>query len=119
VKRWLYRGSEQFLLSAWSSRFKRAGGSGSAPPREAKEEPPLENSAAPVDVSTWIKIQVLDDETGNPVEGVPLRLNIAGRSVETHTTDQRGRINVSGLQPGTFHIEGMDDEEAYEVVQVS
>ena len=90
-----------------------------AAPREEPEERPLESAPVPVDETTWIKIQVLDDETGNPVEGVPLRLQIAGRGIEEHTTDSRGRIDVSGLEPGTFHIESMDDEEAYEVVEVN
>jgi protocatechuate 3,4-dioxygenase beta subunit len=116
---WLYRGSERYLLTNWSAGFKRAAGSGTATPNEEEEAPGLDTPPPIESDTSWIKIQILDDESGNPIEGVRLRLNITERGVEEHTTDANGRINIDGLQPGTFNIEAMMDEEAYEVIQVS
>lgn len=120
MKRFLYRGEEVFFLMRWPDDFVRAGAMGSTDREDSGEDERGEAPPAPVDpASNWFKLQVLDDETGRPVAGVPLRLELPGRDPEDFTTNSDGKVEVSGLPEGTVDILEMDDEEAYEVVSVS
>jgi hypothetical protein len=119
MKRFLYRGEEVFHLLRWPDDFVRPGGMGGGD-REEDDDDPGAIAPPPIDeASNWFKIQVLDDETGNPVAGVPLMLKLPGREPEEFTTNSDGKVEVSDLPEGTVDILEMDDEEAYEVVSVA
>ena len=82
--------------------------------RPISDPPPVEAE------KQWIKIQVIDDETGNPVPGIPLELLLPGRPAKEYKSDaNNGRISISDLSAGTCDILKMKDDEAWEVVSAS
>jgi len=70
------------------------------------------------DLQATFTLRVVDDQTGEPVPGVKLKITLPDGAVETHTTDQDGVIVIDDIDPGTCGILKMIDDEAYEVVRV-
>ena len=93
------------------------------PTQPPAAEEPEEELAPPIavapEVANWIKFQVVDDETDQPVQGVKLKIKLPTGEVKEFTTDTQGMIEIKDLPPGTCDIEEMIDDEALEVVQVS
>ncbi len=120
MQRRLHRGLEVFELESPHESFKRSYGSTLVPVEADPEERPG-SDPLPVDPEKqWIKIQVIDDETGKPVSGIPLELLLPGRSAKEYKTDaNNGRISISDISAGTCDIVKMTDDEAWEVVSVS
>ena len=46
----------------------------------------------------------LDEETGQPIAGVEFEISAGGTAIGKYTTDQDGKITVSGLSAGTYTI---------------
>lgn len=86
--------------------------------RPAKRPVVFAEASRPVETHNWIKLQVIDDETGAPLPGVPVKIKLPSGEVGTPKTDWKGVIEVYELPPGTLDILEMLDEEAFEVVGV-
>lgn len=81
------------------------------PPPVVPEEPEVETH--------WIIFQVLDDDTGQPIEEVDLKLRLPGGRVQTFTTRPDGTVFVQGLDPGTVDVQQLIDDEVWEVVDLA
>ena len=67
-------------------------------------------------------IKVVDDETGNPVRGVALKIKLPDGQEATHTTDENGQVVIDDLdQPGdcevTCDIEGASNDDTADFVR--
>jgi hypothetical protein len=82
-------------------------------PREESEEP----AAAVATEKAWIKFRVVDDETGEPVAGVTLRIREPGGLERDYTTRADGGIEINEIDPGACDILEMTDPDALEVVR--
>lgn len=92
-----------------------------------REEKPTEERPRPRPVAftevrdteetrNWVKFRVVDDETGEPVQGVTLKLKLPSGEVGKPTTNRRGGIDLYDLTPGTVDIQEIIDSDALEVV---
>ncbi len=105
----------------------QAGGAAQPPPAVEEEEEEEEQAAGAVPVAatvpqtavSWIKFEIVDDETGQPVADVKLKLKLPNGSVKEYTTDANGIVHITDLPPGTCDIEQMLDADALEVVQIA
>jgi hypothetical protein len=93
-----------------------------AKPRE--EEPVVLESTGPppapaAETGSWIKLEVVDDATGEPVAGVTFTLKLPDGTSKDVTTNPGGIAELTGLTPGSFDIEKMADGEAWEVVAIA
>jgi hypothetical protein len=91
-------------------------------PREAGEEeddeaPP--SRLGPQEDLHWIAVRVVDDETDEPLSGVPLKIELPDGRVVTRKTGGDGAVHFSDLEDGTCSIVEMPDEDALEVVSVT
>jgi hypothetical protein len=91
-------------------------------PREAEE--PEEDEAPPSSLGPqeelhWIAVRVVDDETDEPLSGVPLKIELPDGRVLTRKTGGDGAVHFSDLEDGTCKIVEMPDEDALEVVSVT
>jgi hypothetical protein len=93
-------------------------GSGAVSTQPAPEEEPEGEAAAHEEVEHWIKLQIVDEQTGEPVEGVALKIKLPTGEVKQFTTDRTGTIEVNGIPEGSCDIEEMIDSDALEVVEV-
>jgi hypothetical protein len=102
----------------------RSGGGGSAPARTQEEtaeerptkRPPVFREAR--ELRHWIRLMVLDDETGEPIPGVRIRVKLPSGEVGAPATDRRGIIHIGDLNPGTLDIQEILDDDALEVVRI-
>lgn len=85
---------------------------------ESDEEEEEEETPAESDELTWIKFEVVDDETGDPVKGVTLKVKLPDGSIRNATTDASGMIEIRDIPAGTCDIERMIDSDTLEVVAV-
>lgn len=103
------------------------GGSGGTPTEpedqeeeeQEEEEEPAEEAAAIAPEPDWIKFRVVEDETGQPVSGVTLKVKLPTGEIWDFTTDGNGEIEIKDIPSGTCAIMKMTDADALEVVQVS
>lgn len=72
----------------------------------------------PQEVRTWIEFRLLDDETEEPISGVPFLIELTDGTTATHTTDSSGMIRIDGLDPGTCGIHRISADGAPEVTRV-
>jgi hypothetical protein len=91
-------------------------------PREAEESeedvvPP--GRLGPEEERHWIAVRVVDNETGEPLSGVPLKIELPDGRVVTRKTGGDGTAHFSDLDDGTCSIVAMLDEDALEVVSVT
>lgn len=77
---------------------------------------PIAPPEKPVPPTYWITLQVVDDDTEEPIAGVDLQLRLPGGAVGTYTTDAEGVVHLQGLEPGTADIQQVRDDEALEVI---
>jgi hypothetical protein len=99
-----------------------AGKAGQAVAPAATEEPraaTLAPQPAPQPALSWIKFQVLDDETGQPVQGVGLKVKLPTGTVKEYMTDANGMVQIDDLPSGACDIEKMLDSDALEVVDIA
>ena len=66
----------------------------------------------------WVRLKVVDDETGEPIPGVRIRVKLPSGEVGAPTTDRRGIIHIGDLTPGTLDIQEILDDDALEVVGI-
>lgn len=85
-----------------------------AAPEEAQEP----EETLPEIETFWVRFQVVDDETSEPLSDIRLRIRAPGRGSQEYTTDQQGMIYLDGLSDGVCDIEQMLDDAALEVVRV-
>ena len=71
------------------------------------------------DELTWIKFQVLDDVSGEPVRGVLLHVKLTTGKTKKGRTDGMGFIEFTDIPSGSCDIERMIDSDALEVVSIS
>lgn len=97
--------------------------------KPAEAPPPLEpgipqspqsQPAAPIpDTEThWIRFQVVDDETENPLDGVELTLRLPDGSIQSYTSDSDGTVYIADVPTGVCDIEELNHDQAVEVVEV-
>lgn len=67
---------------------------------------------------SWIKFRVVDDETGQPVQGVKLKVRLPAGTVKEYTTNADGMVQIDDLPSGTCDIEKMLDADALEVIGI-
>jgi hypothetical protein len=84
------------------------------------EEEEEEEEEAPVDdeKKTWIKFEIVDDETGDPVKGVTLKVKLPDGSEVNAKSDASGIIEIKDIPEGTCDILRMIDSDTLEVVSV-
>lgn len=97
------------------------GGAPAQPREEIAEERPAKRP--PVfrenrELSHWIRLKVVDDETGEPISGVRIRVKLPSGEVGAPTTDRRGTIHIGDLTPGALDIQAILDDDALEVVKI-
>ena len=68
------------------------------------QKPTTTALAAPA--NDWIKIKIVDDQTGKAVAGVELDLKVTGGLIEQHETPYSGLIESLGLKPGDCEVSG-------------
>ncbi len=76
-------------------------------------------TAAAPEEKHWIKLQIVDDDTNEPVEGVPLKIKLPTGEVKEFKSDKNGTIEVRGVPEDTWDIQEMLDPDALEVVKVA
>ena len=86
---------------------------------EVEEEEAAPAAAAVPEADHWIKLQIVDDDTNEPIEGVPLKIKLPTGEVKEFKSDKDGTIEVKGVPEGTWDIEEMLDSDALEVVEVA
>jgi hypothetical protein len=89
-------------------------------PTEAPRARPAASSRSPVTAPplTWIEFRVLDDDTGQPVSGVKLRLMLPDGTTGTYSTNAEGKVRFTDLIAGVVDLEQMLDDDALEVVHL-
>ncbi len=83
---------------------------------EEEEEGPVEEVAPAT--ANWIKFQVVDEDTGEPVKDVTLKIKLPSDEVKEYKTDGSGTIEIQDLTPGSCEILEMRDEDALEVTRL-
>lgn len=107
-----------------------------APPREeikirerpsqpaADTQPETPGSTAPPATvpepaqKTWIEFCLLDDETGDPLPDIPIRITLTDGSEQQQTTDAAGLVRIDGIDPGQCNILEIVAENGPEVTEV-
>jgi hypothetical protein len=65
----------------------------------------------------WIKIHLVDADTGAAIGGASLSLKLPNaNATSSHDTDDGGLVDLTDLPSGTFSIEGIDDDGEWELV---
>lgn len=77
-------------------------------------------STTPADVPSpkWVEFRILDEETGEPVRGVALRLRLPDGSLVTRVTNADGLVRVTDLRGGMVDIVRIVDDDAFEVLRL-
>ena len=66
---------------------------------------------------SWIKIHLVHHHTGEAIEGASLSLKLPNATqASSHATDDEGLVDLTALPSGTFSIEGIDDDQVWELV---
>ena len=65
----------------------------------------------------WVRFQVVDDTTGDPVGGVLIRIR-AGDEVHELVTGRDGMVEANNIPHGPFDIERVEDKLSREVVSM-
>ncbi len=87
--------------------------------KPGKPTPPTPpESAPPPSEKTWIKFEIVDDETGQPVSGVTLKVRLPDGQERTGTSNASGLIEFAEITPGTCDILKMIDSHTLEVVSI-
>lgn len=85
---------------------------------EDEEEDVATGPLPPKEEKHWIAIQVVDDESGKPLSGVPLEVKLPDGRAVVRKTGGDGTLHFSDLDPGTCSILKIMDDEALEVVAI-
>jgi len=95
-------------------------GRAQAPVEEESGDAPFTPPPEPEEAEkTWIKFEVLDEESGQPVPGVTLAVKLPDGAITKATTDGSGVIEFRNIDPGTCSIESMTDSDALEVLSIT
>jgi hypothetical protein len=97
-------------------------GTTSGESKEKKDDPPPPPEPAPppppTTEKTWIKFEIIDNESGKPVSGVTLKVKLADGGSRSATSNAAGLIEITNIPPGTCEIERMIDSDTLEVVSI-
>ena len=99
----------------------RIGGGADAATEIPAEEPTTETPAVVTPAlpsKHWIELQIVDDQSGEPIHGIPFKLKLPSGEVVDKKMDNQGRIYIDNLDSGTFDIQEMLDDVGYEVVKI-
>jgi hypothetical protein len=96
-------------------------------PEATEEEAPIGpvvTAAPPVVAASeavrhWIKFQVVDEDTNQPLPGVGLKIKLPTGALKEYTTDANGMVEINDLPHGTCDIEQMLDPDALEVMPIA
>jgi hypothetical protein len=91
----------------------------STKPGETETTPPPIRPPKAAEEKTWIKFQVLHDETGRPVAGVQVTVKFPDGSTKESRTDETGMIELTDIPAGSYGIEAMMHSDAFEVVSLA
>jgi len=103
------------------------GGGHGKKPEKKKETPPVQPAVPPtpivpekpVEPAKWIEFQVVDEETGEGVAGVALRVKLADRVAQNFATKDDGQIRIDNIMSGSdCNIEDITAAEYLEVVEI-
>ncbi len=94
----------------------RTGVGGEKPP--AEEEEPATPPPATEEPLHWIEFKVIDEETGEPISGVELKVKLTTGETKKYTTGGGGLISIRDIPAGTCDILEMNDDDALEVTEV-
>lgn len=68
-------------------------------------------------LDAWIKIHLVDADTGAAIGGASLSLKLPNaNAASSHDTDDGGLVDLTDLPSGTFSLEGIDDDGEWELV---
>lgn len=92
-------------------------------PHSAAEEPPEVEETITFDAQpleneeekNWVEFLLLDDDTGEPMANIPLKLKLPDGSSVKVTSDANGCVRCDDIAAGNCEIEEILDEEALEV----
>lgn len=87
-------------------------------PSENDDEEEPEEPAVVDEERHWVDFKVIDDETGDPIEDVTLKIKLPGGVARDFRTKEDGMIEIKDLDSGTCEILQMRDSEGFEVVAV-
>jgi len=77
----------------------------------------LQKLKEPEKKDKWVKLHVIHADTGKAIEGAQLSLILPGeKDASSHKTDKEGLVEVTDLPAGTFSIEGVENDAAFELV---
>lgn len=82
--------------------FRRADELGDSEPEEKSVVPIVRDM--PQNTVVWIKFQVIDVITGDPIKGVNLKIRLPKGSQNKYTTNADGMIEITGIYSGTCDI---------------
>ncbi len=63
-----------------------------------------ERASGETEQNHWIKIKVVDKQSGNPLKGVSTDLELSDGTWMNVKTDENGEINIKNLPSGKFKI---------------
>jgi len=108
------------LMAVRPGEWTRGTTSGESKEKKDDPPPPPEPTPPPPDKTekTWIKFEIIDDETGKPVSGVTLKVKLPDGESRSATSNAAGLIEITNIPPGTCEIERMIDADTLEVVSI-
>jgi hypothetical protein len=66
---------------------------------------------------SWIRVHLIHAETGESIDGALLHLKLPkATEMSVHECGHDGVVDITRLHDGTFCIEDIDDEDAWELV---
>jgi len=86
-------------------------------PTEQEIITPVPTPAVQVNTN-WLKVQILDDETNQPLSNVSLNIKLPDGALKELKCDSEGIVELNDLTPGTFDIEQVIDTDALEIVSL-
>ena len=84
----------------------------------AESSTDADDTASQEEETDWIEFRIVDDETGQPVSGIVLKVKLPNGETKDYTTDSSGTVRIEDLPSGTCDIVEMTDPDASEVVLV-
>ncbi len=86
-------------------------------PEEVETEAaPPEVPKPPEEEKTWIKFQVVYDDTGLPVSGVQLIVTYPDGTSKGHWTFEDGMVEITDIPRGEYAIKSMVYSDSFEVI---
>jgi hypothetical protein len=85
-------------------------------PDEVESKAPVEAPKPQEARKTWIKFQVLHDDTGLPVSDVQLTIRYPDGTSKEHWIRESGLVELTGIPSGAYAIERAVHSDTFEVI---